>query len=808
MKKLNKKAQFILIMALSLIMLMVTAYMLFFTINRVQHSLQQAPTEPITTTISRDFERAALNGLRYASQHYYNTSNLKEARVAFSKYITHWAAALLQAYSDAGLELWIGLDKDIVIRDNLLGDIVIPKALTPQEAVEKDSWFKLYCYGRRGISVVALKLKCNVTKEGIYGYEDFYFKMLNATLTNVNKINDTAFSVTVDVFAEENKPVLGLTSENFNVTCMIDENGEWVWRTLTPTNVIDYGNGTYELVITSSQKVYYFSSNETFIVLSVMDNLYVKCELCSVGSIKYIFQSRVPVNGQPNPYEIYYIEILANGSVIWNFQPCPNNTNLIPLPPIPVKHLWVNVSVGDDLNETRSVPYQVERWDNDEPLIPFIETDRIDSTCRLVFPLYFNDTTSRVKKVIIWWKFDADAKPPPQYVKFIPDASGWSIFDNGVYELNLLANESFSQPSFGNDYSIIMKYKDYHAEYFFTGIAHTQWIDINESLKVKLPQYPKELPTGEPFEYMGWKNYSGPIRVVMLRESNYTYDVEDPSHPKYDDRIFHRDILIVPYGTHYALLKIHVKWINAHSMYLTITGDRGSIAGGPYYCMIGMISGSMADYLNSYQYGLNYYAYDGGTPGEYPSTNDLWGFKYYEEKISFSNVGNWFYQYRDEVDGHPSLGFGVVYDKNLLQSAINSFPNTNFQHYYFDYWSWSWKWGDISPSIADEYFYNKFIIRTSPSIGGIDSPFNDFARRVIEVDSVTDFVSFTESLKWWSQATLGYIRYNVPSDIEYSYWVALFVGDGGPKDTGYYSIMQHAPMFYNPPEIIFTSSSN
>ena len=114
MKTPNKKAQFILIMALSLIMLMVTAYTLFFTINRVQHSLQQAPTEPIITVISSDFERAALNGLRYASNYYYTNSNLTEARIAFSKYITQWAATVLQTYSDVGLELWVGLDEDII----------------------------------------------------------------------------------------------------------------------------------------------------------------------------------------------------------------------------------------------------------------------------------------------------------------------------------------------------------------------------------------------------------------------------------------------------------------------------------------------------------------------------------------------------------------------------------------------------------------------------------------------------------------------------------------------------------------------
>ena len=242
------------------------------------------------------------------------------------------------------------------------------------------------------------------------------------------------------------------------------------------------------------------------------------------------------------------------------------------MPPVKQFRVYSTTNGPNDPN-LKEIPSQVEVWSSNYlvPTLKFAEwRKRFSVGDKLVFLVNFSNPGIIQQKVRIEWLWDADA-PPPTYLIQFSISPPYAYLNNGVYELQLVANPGYSD---WIDWSVSLHGNGYHVEYTFMGY------DVHQMSNGGW-WFPKKLPGGD------WTVLPGPIRAVAYRENNIT--VIPPLSQSSTDELYHREIIIVPYGVQYFIYYADYKWLKNVKLDYS------------YLSLIGQISGTIHDVNSPYR---------------------------------------------------------------------------------------------------------------------------------------------------------------------------------------------------------------
>jgi hypothetical protein len=248
-------------------------------------------------------------------------------------------------------------------------------------------WYESASYSRGNLSV-----KYSLSGLGVY---QITYK--TSSLLKVDILDTVAGQSKVRVTREDGTPDLSLSRENFFFYKYSDS----AWQLVKPTaDPIAYSNGTYLLQIPSG----------------VEQNSY----LIKVSDIKGIMTTAFFSNSRKPQYtytltwnssryssltkDTIVVEALQNGTLRWLGQNLQLSTNGKPIPPLPVRALHVNETVG---GISREVPFQIEDWGSNYrvPLGLASNASLFSDRQMIVFLVNHN-----VQKVTLWWNGQDTAK--------------------------------------------------------------------------------------------------------------------------------------------------------------------------------------------------------------------------------------------------------------------------------------------------------------------------------------------------------------------------------------------------------------
>ena len=248
-----------------------------------------------------------------------------------------------------------------------------------------------------------------------------------SSILKVEILDTVAGQSKVRVTREEGTPDLSLSRENFFFYKYSDS----TWQLVNPTaDPIAYSNGTYILQIPSG----------------VEQNSY----LIKVSDIKGIMTTAFFSNSRKPQYtytltwnsshyssltkDTIVVEALQNGTLRWLGQNLQLSTNGKPIPPLPVKALHVNQTIG---GISREVPFQIEDWGSNYrvPLGLVSNASLFSDRQMIVFLVNHN-----VQKVTLWWNGQDTAKQTSyawtnRY--FTGDNPASRLLTNGILSLTI-----------------------------------------------------------------------------------------------------------------------------------------------------------------------------------------------------------------------------------------------------------------------------------------------------------------------------------------------------------------------------------
>ncbi|MEM3803744.1 MAG: hypothetical protein QXX17_04970 [Conexivisphaerales archaeon] len=363
--------------------------------------------------------------------------------------------------------------------------------------------------------------------------------------------------ITVLVSKEGGLPVDTLTAKNFAVDFF--NPSTQTWQRAAIQQVTNIGGGNYTLSFTMPGGKPIPSPYYKYLIVWVTDNRGIMTESYTYTSIEYVLKENAvnqfyPTSNQSS--EIYTLESISNGTVLWFGKPLKFSANASPAPiPIPpVKQLRVYTNTTGTFQLT---PSQTEVWtaNYSYPTLNFANwRTRFELGDKLVYFVSFANTYGKAVAVKITWLSDADAAPP-QYQLNIQTSSGFVDINNGVYTLRLLNNVKLS---LSIDYSISMIANGYHIESELSAVG---WIE-------SAGWEPYMLPGGD------WNDSTatsfiieGPVRAVAFRNTaNDTIFNYDSSTHQFTETynptgpLKHTDIILVPYNVSYVELFETYKW--------------------------------------------------------------------------------------------------------------------------------------------------------------------------------------------------------------------------------------------------------
>lgn len=456
-----------------LIVLMLTTVFTLTVMMSSRRSVQVEPQEEaelLISNIDAEISRFAEALIARATQDYFEgRARMDDVRRQAVDRVKAYTALLRESKLPVDFQLNIEVPEPITI-----GGVTIPPS-TLEEAVERKSLIKIHGYSRSAI--VALAFYYSITlDQPVIAVRNVVKKVyLKCDVLNVESTGGT-YTITFHAETEEgNGTLLGTSS----LWVLVREDSRLVWRNynVTPT-VVSWANGTYQVSINATVPY------PEFYILRVVDDRGVTLEMSEIPYFRFQLRSRAfsSINSYlqsygSGPSEVYTLEMLANGTLIWNFKKLPiqENVEIIPLPPIAVGNIRVNVT-DPVTGETWVAPLQIEDWispgtPNERPVSNpsrFIKNrGRLDSTDKLVFLVNFTnpDTgySGEYRNVTIWWIRDPDLLVTPPIVTVDWDLSGLVNFSNGIYNMSVIVSRELIA-SYAVDYSMSIYYKDYHVE--------------------------------------------------------------------------------------------------------------------------------------------------------------------------------------------------------------------------------------------------------------------------------------------------------------------------------------------------------
>ncbi len=670
----NGRGQFLIIAVLIVAVVLITTLIISYSFGTTYRRMRAESARHMVANVAEDLKRVALEDLAMATQHYSETGDIDSSRLWAINNLTFWLDATLLVHSSKGLSLSIGVYEERVIHDNVLGDLRVPVARTPAEAYEGKSWVKMWWYSRRAISLIYIEAIIGSSTLGLGPVYSEGFYMLNVTASKPEDLGGDYYLIKLQAFKEDMSPAL-LAVENITVIYFHSTLMDWVEAPRERMELADYGGGSYDLTVYMPSAYKIRNPNGDVIVpilLEVADSRGVYVELFpSYNRIEAVIEKDSRIRTNLN-YEIYVVETLRDGRLNFNLK-WFEGERIPPLPPIPVKQYRVNVTRGGVNSPATLTPFQVEKWHKigtkyEWPYLEFPSyRGRLEASHKIVFLLFFNRTNVRRQKVVYWWDYDADAIPIPWSVKFRWDETGYAELDNDAIRVRLVADQKLS---YWVDYSIIIYYKKYHAEFGLLGYSY-YYMSPRE---IWLPEW---LPSGDPSNRMGWRALVGPVRALIIRSSTKTYS--PPRHATRYKDLSHNDIIIIPYATNYIIYRSWIKWLR------TFRFNR-------YLTPLTIISGSSSDQRCPCR--LRYWAFQTSrgnvVRGSYP--NRYWsGYHYY-----IGGVGYWFVQYRERVSRYPDVSFGAIWD-NYLKDMFSNYR----RRYRYDHTLWVWTSADYARRVIE-----------------------------------------------------------------------------------------------------------
>jgi hypothetical protein len=376
------------------------------------------------------------------------------------------------------------------------------------------------------------------------------------SMTTPSSTNETLYNILV--FKEGNLPVDDLTTRNFAIA--IFNPATQMWQKVHIDQIKNVGGGNYTLYVSLPGKLPLPSPYFNYSIVWVTDNRGIMTESYTYTSIQYVLNETAigkkfySLTNQSS--EVYTLETLSNGTVLWFGKPLRFTGNAFaePIPIPPVKQLRVYTNTTGTFQLT---PSQTEVWTPNYtyPTLNFANwRTRFEIGDKLVYFVSFANTKGKLVAVNITWLSDADAGPP-QYLLNIQTSSGFVSINNSVYTLRLLNNVRLS---LSIDYSISMVFNGYHIESELSAVG---WIK-------SAGWEPYMLPGGD------WNDSTatsfiieGPVRAVAFRSSsNDTFFVYNSNTNQFGEvynatgPLYHTDIILVPYNVPYAEIFESYRW--------------------------------------------------------------------------------------------------------------------------------------------------------------------------------------------------------------------------------------------------------
>jgi hypothetical protein len=261
-------------------------------------------------------------------------------------------------------------------------------ALNSEEQQVSTRWFMPESYSMGNISVTY-----SLAALGIEGV-----KYETSSALQVTMLESDPGVARINVTRDNTEPELGLSKENFWFYNYTDDS---TWELVNPTNLVISSNGVYNITIPS------ISDQDSYSV-QVEDNrglmvsaFYSQGSLAS-GVPQYTYTFDWDAAGMGSIYsalsdDTMVIEVLQNGTLRWLGQSLTLTPKAKPIPPIPVKALHVNTTIGVVNQE---VPFQVEDWASDYQ-VPLGLTGNASLFKNNNMVVFLVD--SDVEKATLWW---------------------------------------------------------------------------------------------------------------------------------------------------------------------------------------------------------------------------------------------------------------------------------------------------------------------------------------------------------------------------------------------------------------------
>ena len=390
--KVNNKAQFSIIAAMLVAVVLIAAVMTTYSAIRYS-SLQEQPQ--VLSAI--DETQFALKQILGFTIGYYGsvlkvTGNTSYARILATDYLSSGLNNIADIRPERGLSFNV---TNLALATN---------------------WYMNTSYSTGNIRV-----EYDLTGLGFYGVDYTASSRLNVIVSESNSTNQA----NLKVLKEENEPVINLGRNNFGFYRYDYDSS--AWELINPTNITSYADGTYLIDLPSGVP------GDSYI-LQVEDPRGIIVTASSFNRLT----TTMTWNGNYStiPNENIVVEMLQNGTIRWLGQ----NLNLTeptkPIPPVPAKAIHVTQTINGIEQE---VPFQIEDWSSEYriPLGLTSNTTLFSNKQMIVFQM-----NSKVSKFTIWWNGSDEAiQTSLAYTNtYFSDSLSTRTLDNGVQRLTFSAS--------------------------------------------------------------------------------------------------------------------------------------------------------------------------------------------------------------------------------------------------------------------------------------------------------------------------------------------------------------------------------
>ncbi|MEM2950965.1 MAG: hypothetical protein QXV52_07710 [Nitrososphaeria archaeon] len=659
----KRKGQLLIFAGIILVILIFSIAITVHVSSTSYQNLRYEEIKEIVDNFNEDFRRSLTYILASMTQEYNLTAEMDTPRYNAFERFTLWMKTAIRTFSARGIQINFAFNKLLLQPQKLLfGKLNIPERYVYDLV-------KLYWYSPQSISVISANYSLNIPGSGFYGWEGQMLVLLNMTVFVDYIENDDELQMTkvpLKLNKEHNTPVEDLSASNFKI--LYFDRSTSSWEKANITLLLNNGGGNYTIYFRSRNNVLVQEPYNRYIMVSVIDNRGIIVESYTYTAVEYVIQENAINNfyaGIPKPEEVYALEVILNGTILWFNRQLAFSGTYLPIPMPPVKQFRVySTTDGPSDPSLKEIPSQVEVWTSNYlvPTLQFAEWRRRFSVGdKLVFLLNFSNPGIYQQKVRVEWLWDADAPPPTYLIKM--NFSGMYVnITNQRYVLQLVAKEGYS---YAIDWTFSMFYKNYHVEYLMNGIG---FIELkNETGHLKGWWIPHILPAGN------WTVLVGPIRAVAYRDTSRIYRVEHyyPNNTffrYYEDNgpFKHTEIALIPYKTKYWQLLCDIVWLRDYT-------DRR------YYSYLTIVSGSKYD-LNS-PYRISNWAHQWENFSVHANS--------YRFGDTDSNFLYWYAQYNNE-----SFGQAVLPSQSYLNSIKSLFGSGRYR-------IWIWVTADYHRRVID-----------------------------------------------------------------------------------------------------------